>query len=130
MGVNITGNLNIGNGMTLINVSLDPNFLCASGAGTPEINGTYKFYDFYTYPFLGTRPRYIPINNVDLSGIQIDMGPMFPLLTVLLLLKRIMSNDNQNNYAILYFETYGGKLRSNSKIQLNNICDKLINNNN
>jgi hypothetical protein len=74
--INRNGSININTDPTFP-LPIDPNFLCANGAGTPEINGTYKFYDFYTYPFLETRPRYIPINNVDLSGIQIFAGPTF-----------------------------------------------------
>jgi hypothetical protein len=54
----------------------DPNFLCVNGAGS-ALNGTYKFYDFYTSGNNGTRPRYIPINNVDDSGIQILAGIPF-----------------------------------------------------
>ena len=66
-----------------ININTDPrvfspdNFACVSGAGSSGLNGTYKFYDFYTSGNNGTRPRYIPINNVDDSGIQILAGIPF-----------------------------------------------------
>ena len=50
----------------------DPNFACVSGAGVPEINGTYTFSYNYTFGIEGTRPRY-----VNEFGIEILAGMGF-----------------------------------------------------
>jgi len=59
--VNQNGSININTDPTFPQPlpSPDPNFLCVSGAGVPEINGTYTFYELYTWPNSGTRPRYV-----------------------------------------------------------------------
>jgi len=73
--VNQNGSININTDPTFPQPlpSPDPNFLCVSGAGSPEINGTYAYLDDYTYPLFGTRPRYQ--NNS--TGIQILAAPGF-----------------------------------------------------
>jgi len=64
--INKNGSININTDPTFP-IPPDPNFACVSGAGTPEINGTYVFTDNYTFGIEGTRPRY---QNI-VSGIQI-----------------------------------------------------------
>jgi len=62
------GNLGLGGSIsTNVLIPPDPNYACVSGAGSTEVNGTYVFTDNYTYPLLGTRPRY---QNI-VSGITI-----------------------------------------------------------
>ncbi len=58
--VNQNGSININTDPTFPQPlpSPDPNYACVSGAGTPEINGTYTFLDNYTFGVEGTRPRY------------------------------------------------------------------------
>jgi len=68
--INRNGSININTDPTFP----DPNFLCVNGAGS-ALNGTYKFYDFYTAGPNGTRPRYIPIGSTSLDfSIEIVAG--------------------------------------------------------
>lgn len=74
MAVIINGGLNIGNGRTLISIPtifIDTNFVCVSGAGTPEVNGTYVFNGNITFNGY-TRPQYVFGNYI--LDIQLGEG--------------------------------------------------------
>ena len=71
MAVIINGGINIGSGRTLITsqpfIPIDINFACVSGAGTPEVNGTYIRINDNRYES----------SNYQINGIRLsnDLGP-------------------------------------------------------
>ena len=51
---------------TTTTTTASSNFICVSGAGSSEVNGTYEFYQFITVNGI-TRPTYAPVGSPDPS---------------------------------------------------------------
>jgi hypothetical protein len=71
MGVIINGGMNIGSSGILISLEPYNNNICVSGAGTPEVNGTYTYNGDITYNGY-TRPQYVFGNYI--LDIQLGNG--------------------------------------------------------